>query len=650
MKPAAALLALAAACSHPAPAPPAPRATGPAVSRSIALSADGKSLWVVNAESDSLTQIDVATRTRAREVLLGAAPPAVDSRTLRFEPNVRPRALALVDSLGRAYVAGQSANRVYVVDTAAGAVTTSIPVGAEPTAVVASNDGASVYVVNHQSATVQRIDTATNTVAATLAVGEHPWGASLSADGARLYVTHLLLGPAVTTLATATFTLERVTPLPPQPADPGHDKLVPNGVTRGAYTVVPRPTTGELWVPHLLLAVGTAQPALDFQSTVFPTLTLLSPDAASVTNRLLFRPSSHLTGAGSFTDSVSGPRDVAFTPDGATALVAMAQSEDVMVFDAATGFERQLVRPTPSALVEGIVVDAAGTHAYLQGRSTHDVTVLSITPGVDGPTVAVDGPPIDALATDPMPPDLRRGLRLFYSANSARFPLTTNFWVACSTCHLEGQSDAVTWRFAQGPRDTPSNAGGPINTGFLFRQAQRNDVLDYDKTIRVEQGGDYHRADAAELPDLQALARFTNYAIPFPQNPYRSADGALTPAQARGKGLFAERCASCHDGDYLTDSGEGNPALDLGGTVLLHDIGTCVTAGDYPDQPDVDVAGHPRTACDFDTPTLRGIFATAPYLHDGSAATLGDVVARLSFSKDLDAAGQSDLVAYLKTL
>jgi YVTN family beta-propeller protein len=510
--------------------------------------------------------------------------------------------------------------------------------------VVARADGARVYVVNHQSATVQAIDTATDAVVATAQVGEHPWGASLSADGNSLYVSHLLLHPGVTTLDAALST-SAFTPLAPEPATAGEFQL-PNGEVRGAYAVAPEPGNGRLWVPHLLLATGTPQPTLAFDTTVFPTLTLLPPGGAAP-KRLLFRPASALTFPGSFTDSVSGPRDVAFTPDGLFALVVMAQSEDVMVFDASTGFEVSLVRPLHSALPEGIAVDAAGAHAYVQGRSSHDVTVLSIR---SGGRVEVDGAAIDCLQADPMPANLRLGLRLFYSANSAQHPLTQDFWVACSSCHLEGQSDAVTWRFKQGPRDTPSNAGGPINTGFLFRQAVRNDVIQYDETIRVEQGGNYHRTNAAQLPDLQAIADYTNYAIPLPRNPYLAASGVLTPAQEAGRVLFAARCASCHTGAWYTDSGAGNPSLDLLGPVLLHDVETCVTAGSFPDQPALDVLGGARAACQFDTPTLRGVFASAPYFHDGSAATLDEVVKRLPTGKDLSATDRAALVEYLQTL
>ncbi|HEX9101215.1 MAG TPA: hypothetical protein VF997_03370, partial [Polyangia bacterium] len=332
-------------------------------------------------------------------------------------------------------------------------------------------------------------------------------------------------------------------------------------------------------------------------------------------------------------------------------LVADGQSEDVLVFDADKRVEVGLVRPLPAAFLEGIAVDHKGARAYVHGRNTQNVVVLALDAQSALAPAAVDGAPIATVAADPMPATLRFGQRLFYTANSADFPITRNFWVACSSCHLEGYTDAVTWRFFVGPRDTPSNAGGPINTGFLLRQALRNSVVDYDTTIQIEQGGAYHRTDVTHLADLQALSDFVNYAIPIPQNPNRAADGSLTAQQAHGKDLFLQACRSCHAGDYLTDSGAGNPTLDLGGPILLHDIGTCVAGGDFPDQPAPDeVVGKMHSACDFDTPTLRGIFATAPYFHDGSAATLRDVMDRLPASQSLGSDDRDALVAYVKTL
>jgi YVTN family beta-propeller protein len=631
------------------------------VSRSLALSADGTTLWAVNAESDSISQIDVATRTLVHEIPLASAPPAADPVTGRYEPAVRPRAIALVDSLAKAYVAAESASRIFVVDTQTSSVLRSIQVGAAPTAVVATPDGSAVYVVNHESATVQKIDTATDAVVGTVSVGQHPWGASLRADGSLLYVTQFLLDAAVTIIDTSTFSLASVTPLPDQPPDPSQNDLIPNGEVRTVYAAVPRPDDGEIWVLHQLLANQTPQPLLQFNTTAFPTITRLTPGGWNFDDRLMLAPSTPLTFGGAFSDVVSGFRDIAFTPDGTLALIADAQSEDVMVFDAAGGDEVQLVRPTPSSEIEGVVVDARGEHAYLQGRGSHNVTVLSIAEGTSAP-VAVDGPPIECLAAgDPMPPNLRQGFRLFYSSNTSQFPITQNFWITCVTCHPEGETDAITWQFLEGPRDTPSNAGGPINTGFQYRQAVRNTVLQYDETIQFEQGGSYSRFDPTQLPDLQALADFVNYAIPFPQNPNLSPDGVLTPAQASGQQLFGTYCAGCHLGAYFTDSGFGNPSLDFSIPPLVHDIGTCVTSGPFPDQAFTDQDGQTGQACMFDTPTLRGIFATAPYLHDGSAATLDDAVARVvsglietadggTAAEPVSAQQQSDLVAYLQTL
>ena len=526
----------------------------------------------------------------------------------------------------------------------------TIPVGAAPVGVVAAPDGSAVYAVSHEAAVVTKIDPKKDAVVATLDVGEHPWGASASAPtGARSTSRTSSSAPASRRSIPGASRSGRRSRSPS--SRNRTCKTLPQGVVRGVYAVVPHPGDGVLWAPHLLLAIHTPEPALDFQSTVFPAVSTLDATGAAEGARLNFTPIDDTSGTGAFNDVVSGPRALAFTPDGRLALVADAQSEDVLVFDAEKQVEVGLVRPLPAAFLEGIAVDHEGTHAYVHGRNTQNVVVLALDPANALAPAAVDGDAIGTVAADPMPAGLRYGQRLFYTANSAAFPITKNFWVACSSCHLEGYTDAVTWRFFVGPRDTPSNAGGPVNTGFLLRQALRNSILDYDTTIQIEQGGSYHRTSVANASDLQSLSDFVNYAIPLPQNPNRSPDGTLTDQQLHGEDLFLANCAQCHSGEYLTDSGSGNPTLDLGGPILLHDIGTCVTGGDFPDQPAPDeVVGKMHTACDFDTPTLRGIFATAPYFHDGSAATLRDVMDRLPAAQMLSSDDRDALVAYVKTL
>ena len=621
---------------------------GTTVSSSLALSKDDHTLWAVNADADSVTVIDVDKRAILAEIPLGTKAPALDPTTKRFDPAVAPRALAIVSDK-KVYVVGEASNLVYVLDAEKHTILTSIAVPAAPVSVAAAPDGSAVYVVSNEAAKITKIDTATDAVVKTLDVTEHPWGASVSADGASLFVTHILLDPGMSTIDTAALTLRGKVPLADEPLSVPFDKRIPNGEARGLYQAVPNPTGGEIWIPHLILGVKTPQPNLDFESTVFPTISTIKGDGSAAGKRLVFQP--NVAGAkGSFGDSVSGPRSVAFTPDGKLALLALGQSEDVMVFNTETKLEVSLVRPLPSAMLEGIIVDHTGKHAYVDGRNTHDITVLAIDEANAKIPVAVDGKPIERLTKDPMPADMRHGQRLFYTANSAKFPITKNFWVACTSCHIEGGSDAVTWLFKEGPRDTPSNAGGPINTGFLLHQALRSDVNQYDETIQAEQGGTYSLKQPAQKADLDALALYVNYGISLPQNPNLAADGKLNDAQARGQKTFASVCVSCHGGPFYTDSAMGNPTLDFSKPILLHDLGTCVKTGPNPDKSGIDVTAVIHKPCEFDTPTLRGVFATAPYLHDGSAHTLLDVVKRLPPSMDLPPADQSDLVEYLKTL
>jgi cytochrome c peroxidase len=271
-----------------------------------------------------------------------------------------------------------------------------------------------------------------------------------------------------------------------------------------------------------------------------------------------------------------------------------------------------------------------------------------------------------------MPADLRLGQKLFFSADSDDVPVTQNHWVACASCHVEGRSDAVTWLFAQGPRDTPTNAGGTLDTGFLFRTADRTRVQDYWKTIDVEQGGAF-APDGGQEPLLDAIAQFVNYALPAPIPPstdetHTIRGSALTTLRAQGEAVFNQvGCGFCHSGPAKTDSGSGNALLELGGPVvssvtpsgvLLHDVGTCVTEGTWPDVIHDDIDGDPRPACSFDTPALRGLADTAPYLHDGSAATLEDVLPFMlraaagpgATPQTLSAADQTALVEYLRSL
>jgi mono/diheme cytochrome c family protein len=130
----------------------------------------------------------------------------------------------------------------------------------------------------------------------------------------------------------------------------------------------------------------------------------------------------------------------------------------------------------------------------------------------------------------------------------------------------------------------------------------------------------------AKLPALRAY----QHSLATPPPPAGSFDRAMAD---RGRAVFNQSCASCHVGGSGTDNNTGtlHPASDTG----------------------VDGAYAARTANKaYRTTPLRGLWQHAPYFHDGSAATLADVVAHYNRVRRLNLTPeqQRELVEYLKTL
>ncbi len=560
-----------------------------------------------------------------------------------------PRALALDSSGTTLYVTGERSGSLYAIDTARAAVRKSAPVCSEPVGVLVSADDSNVFVACSQDDEVVEVDAVSLSVVAEAKTPRKPWGLAWAPDAQTLVVTHLL-GPGVSALAANPLSLKATWTVPD--AGPRSDPTEPHGVVRGIYDAVARPGSAELWVAHLMLGIDTPQPTLVFNNTVFPSVSVLDGKGKqlarlSVQGEMGTGPGEQ----GAFGDIVSGPHAITFSDDGELAFVVDTNSDDLLVVDAEKRVEATLVRPLPGHMPEGAVW--YGDEVYVQERNTEDIVALKVQRTNGSLSIVADGAPIATLASDPMPSTLRLGQQLFYSANSDDLPITQNHWVACATCHIEGRSDAVTWRFEQGPRDTPTNAGGMLGTGFLFRTGDRSRVQDYWKTIDVEQGGFFHPG-GSQQPLLDALAAYVNYAIPVPVPP--RTDATL---RADGEALFSRLgCDACHSGPAKTDSGEGNPNLDLKGVVILHDVGTCVTSGPWPDVAHSAADGEARGACYYDTPPLRGLWDSAPYLHDGSAAKLDDVLPFMleatvpagAPTPILGAHGQQALVEYLRSL
>jgi cytochrome c peroxidase len=118
-------------------------------------------------------------------------------------------------------------------------------------------------------------------------------------------------------------------------------------------------------------------------------------------------------------------------------------------------------------------------------------------------------------------------------------------------------------------------------------------------------------------------------------------DDALTNQEKAGLNLFLDvGCATCHYG----------PAI--GGEMYAR-LGT---VKEYPGLTDVgrfEVTGRETDRYSFKVPSLRNIAKTGPYLHDGSVASLSEMVrimAEYQLGKDLTAAEVADIVAFLEAL
>jgi DNA-binding beta-propeller fold protein YncE len=622
----------------------------------MATSSDGTRLFVVHPDADSVSILDRASRAIVHEVRLAAQAPAVDPASMRFDPAVSPRAVALDSHGATAFVSGERSGRLYAIDAASGSVKGSVAVCSEPIGVVVSRDDAHVFVACSQDDAIVEVGAASLAIEGHVSCPRKPWSLAWGADGATLYATHLL-GPGVSVLSTQPLALTTTWNVADGPPASDGDPTEPHGQVRGIYDAAIRPGTNELWVVHMMLGTDTPQPTLDFERTVFPAISVFDGNGVQLARlSVAANPGDN----GALGDIVSGPHAITFSDDGQFAFVADTDSEDVLAIDAVNRVEASLVRPLPGHMPEGIVWDRG--ELYVQERNSEDVAAFQVDAADGGLSIALDGTPFKTLAVDPMPAQLRLGQKMFYSANSDDVPVTQNHWVACTSCHLEGRSTGVTWKVVEGLRDAPSNAGGMLGTGFLFRTADRSRVQDYWKTIDQEQGGhfsEYDQADPSQKALLDALADYVNYAIPVPVPPTPTDPQAV----ALGEQLFNDTtktaCTCCHSGPNRTDSGQGNSTLDLSGPILLHDVGTCVTGGPWPDVAHDDIDGQPRAACAFDTPALRGLSDSAPYLHDGSAATLDDVIPVMLQATapscttprtSLSAGDRAALVEYLRSL
>ena len=105
---------------------------------------------------------------------------------------------------------------------------------------------------------------------------------------------------------------------------------------------------------------------------------------------------------------------------------------------------------------------------------------------------------------------------------------------------------------------------------------------------------------------------------------------ALSPEQQAGLQIFRGKghCTACHVGPTFSDERTHNTGVAWAGGAGKAGGEATVGApgGEFLDEGRAAITGKPEDRGAFKTPTLREVARTAPYMHDGSLATLADVI------------------------
>ena len=494
--------------------PPTKRA-----SSAIAITPDGATLLVVNPDSATLSLVDTDTGTVTAEINVG----------------IDPRTVAVDRSGRRAFVANHGSASVSVIDLAQAREVASITVGPRPYGVVADPTANRMFVTEQGAGTLAVLEGPDWRLVRRVAVGDRPSGIAVTADGATLLVTDLLEG-AVTFVETGGWGTERV-------------ELWPDSNLLQSVVLTPDQTTAML--PHTRSNTSNLQ--LTFDTTVFP-----------LVSRVDVAARRHLAGQHLSLDTIDPPGvglpfDVAVSGDGAAAWVVNAASDDLTVVDLAT--RSLLAHVEVGHNPRGVVLAPDGRAAYVTNSLAGTVSV------VDAASFAVVA---TWQVTDiPLPPAMLAGKRLFWSSDDPR--MARSQWVACASCHFDGEHDGRTWQFGfAGPRNTTS-LRGMVQSYPLRWSAEWDESADSEFAVTEEQFGSGLLDGAMHSPlgdpnaersfDLDSLAAYLD-GLEMPEN---HAGALIDPeAVARGAVLFADPvtgCAACHPTPYFTD-------------FRVHDVGT----------------------------------------------------------------------------
>ena len=609
----------------------------PTSSTSIIYDAARNRVYSVNQDNDTVSSIDAEQLTKVAELPVYR----------------KPEALALTPE-GKLWVVHQDDYAIAVIDPAQFVVERGfrLPYASQPVGLAMSPTGDAAYVSLMALGKLLKLDPKTGAVLAEADVGPKPRGIAVSHDGAQVYVTRFISpdagGEVVKVDAAAMQVSARI--LLRLDNETPYASTEGRGLPNHLFSIGLSPDGGQAWVPskkdNIVRGPLRDEQKLAPDQIVRPLVSIIDLGTAQE----LYERRVDL-------DDRSPPLHVEFTPYGDLAILALGGTNHIEVrslFDPEKVFTTIL---EAGSFPRATVLLPSG-RLFVQAWLSREVIAydMSATLNRHSKATPIELARIASVGSEKLSAQVLLGKKVFHDAADRR--MNNEGYVTCGACHFEGTDDGRVFDFSdrgEGLRNTLSLLGragtkqGPLNWSGNF-----DEIQDFEHQIREMFSGKGFLPDAvfhsgtkdqplgepkAGLsPELDALAAYVGSLEHVNPSPYRNPDGTLTLAAQAGKALSIKLgCDFCHGGALQTDS-------ELG---VLHDVGTIGPQSGKR-------AGAPLLG--LDTPTLRGVWESPPYLHDGSAATLRDVLTTSNangthgYVAALAAEQVDQLVAYLQQI
>lgn len=604
--------------------------TAPLNSSSIIYDAVNSKVWNVNPDNNSIAAVSTTTNARVHEVAVGNS----------------PQTLALVNA--DIWVTNRKDASISIVSGSSGTVsqTISLPYASQPYGIVYDQAKSKVYVSLEAKGQVVAIDVNTKQISNTLSVAPRNKNLALQPSTGMLYVTQFI-SPSdagkLYAINTNNFTIQHSINLAIDTTPDGlfNGRGLPNYL--GAIGI--SPDGSQAFIPskkdNIQRGLKRDGLALTFDHTVrsMGASINLSTHQESMNQRIDFDNSDFATSA-------------TYNKYGNKVLVTTSGSSTVHVVDAYSGASEGGFNSGGLA-PRGIVMSPDGNRLYVHNFMERNITIFDATVCVINCGNVNLLASVSTVTTEALTAQVLQGKKLFYNSSDTR--LAQDSYMSCASCHLDGSHDGRVWdmtALGEGFRNTIDLRGKSTAHGRFHWTSNFDEVQDFENQIRNLNNGSGLLTDAqfqnTQFPlgtpkaglstDLDALAAYVNSLTTSPKSPYKQSNGSLTPAAQAGKLVFENlQCYNCHGGSNFTNSSEQ----------LLIDVGT-ITANSGKRLG--------QTLHGLDVPTLKGLWDSGPYLHDGSAATLNDVLTtknpdgKHSNVSNLSSTQLSNLVEYLKQI